>query len=326
MDYNYGFENKKKRAADYRAIAWERLKGHYWIALLAGLVASVLGVTGVSGIPSISFDLNLGGGDADASAGAEAGTEMLEMNETAWIIVGVVGAIVIVAILFALAFSIFVSAPATTGYASFNLGIADENPSFVSLFRAFKTSYKQSVGLYIRYNLRLLLCMLPMILAVAAYAVLVGTICITMSLDIHDLIRWDSLLDLGWIMTVLILGLGVIFIAYVVSAVLSIVAKYKYSMCFMILADDPTLTSREALRRSASVMKGNKWRLFCLRLSFIGWMLLTVLTCGVGAVFLTPYVQAAEAVFYRDITGTSNDGFALTSNGHDTFGDGTFSS
>jgi len=49
-------------------------------------------------------------------------------------------------------------------------------------------------------------------------------------------------------------------------------------------------------------MKGNKWRLFCLRLSFIGWDLLCALfTLGIGFLWLNPYKQVAEAAFYREI-------------------------
>jgi uncharacterized membrane protein len=49
------------------------------------------------------------------------------------------------------------------------------------------------------------------------------------------------------------------------------------------------------------MMKGNKWRLFKLNLSFIGWGVLCVLTLGVGSLFLVPYVSAASAEFYVEL-------------------------
>lgn len=82
-------------------------------------------------------------------------------------------------------------------------------------------------------------------------------------------------------------------------------------------------------------MDGNKWRLFCLGFSFIGWNILCVapiliaaifitratLVSGnyatflwlipcciptfVGALFLMPYQEAAYAAFYRDVSGTT---------------------
>ena len=49
------------------------------------------------------------------------------------------------------------------------------------------------------------------------------------------------------------------------------------------------------------MMKGNKWRLFKLEFSFIGWLVLCVLTLGIGTFFLIPYVNAANAEFYTEL-------------------------
>lgn len=81
-----------------------------------------------------------------------------------------------------------------------------------------------------------------------------------------------------------------------------IVAGYSYAMTGYILAEHPELTASEAIARSKQVMYGNRFRLFCLQLSFIGWDLLCVFTFGIGHLWLTPYKQAATAAFYRDIT------------------------
>ncbi len=50
-------------------------------------------------------------------------------------------------------------------------------------------------------------------------------------------------------------------------------------------------------------MHGNKLRLFRLQLSFFGWYLLTALSLGIGSVFLAPYVNAAVAAFYLEVSG-----------------------
>lgn len=52
------------------------------------------------------------------------------------------------------------------------------------------------------------------------------------------------------------------------------------------------------------MMRGNRWRLFCLHVSFIGWDILCTLTLGIGYLWLRPYKQTAEAAFYREISGT----------------------
>ena len=76
--------------------------------------------------------------------------------------------------------------------------------------------------------------------------------------------------------------------------------SFAYSMTPFLMAEDPTLTAREAMRLSEQKMDGHKWELFCLELSFIGWVLLAGITFGVGGIFLAPYMNAAYAAFYRD--------------------------
>lgn len=82
-----------------------------------------------------------------------------------------------------------------------------------------------------------------------------------------------------------------------------IIATYSYAMTGYILAENPELTASEAIAQSKEMMAGNRWRLFCLHFSFIGWSILCFFTMGIGALFLRPYQQAATAAFYRDISG-----------------------
>ncbi len=83
-----------------------------------------------------------------------------------------------------------------------------------------------------------------------------------------------------------------------------IVAAYSYAMTPYILAENPNLTAKEAINRSKLMMTGNRFRLFCLQLSFIGWMILSAFTYGIGTLWLNPYMQAATAAFYREVSGT----------------------
>ena len=84
-----------------------------------------------------------------------------------------------------------------------------------------------------------------------------------------------------------------------------IVAGFSYAMTEYILAENPDLTPDEAIQASKSMMMGNRWRLFCLQFSFIGWDILATLAFGIGHLWLTPYKQAAYAAFYREVSGTS---------------------
>ena len=81
-------------------------------------------------------------------------------------------------------------------------------------------------------------------------------------------------------------------------------AGYSYAMTGYILAEHPELTASEAIERSKEMTSGNRFRLFCLQFSFIGWSILCAFTFGIGNLWLRPYQQAATAAFYRDISGT----------------------
>ena len=80
-----------------------------------------------------------------------------------------------------------------------------------------------------------------------------------------------------------------------------IIATWGYSMTTFILAENPDLSPKEALKRSKELMDGHKFELFCLQFSFIGWDILTVLTMGVLSIWVGPWKQAAIAAFYREL-------------------------
>lgn len=80
-----------------------------------------------------------------------------------------------------------------------------------------------------------------------------------------------------------------------------LVKTYSYSMTFYIMRDNPGIGANEAITRSRQMMNGHKWQLFCLHFSFIGWCLLSVLTCGILMLWVAPYMEAATAAFYESI-------------------------
>ena len=55
----------------------------------------------------------------------------------------------------------------------------------------------------------------------------------------------------------------------------------------------------EAFLISKKMMMGQKWEAFVLELSFVGWIILSVITCGiVGVFYVEPYRQATFAELY----------------------------
>ena len=92
-----------------------------------------------------------------------------------------------------------------------------------------------------------------------------------------------------------------IFLWSLLLVIPGIIKMYSYSMSWFVLHDRPDLTGNEARKRSMYLMKGHKWKLFCLDFSFIGWYLLSALTLGILAFWVTPYHMTARAEFYQEL-------------------------
>lgn len=80
-----------------------------------------------------------------------------------------------------------------------------------------------------------------------------------------------------------------------------IIVALGLSMTFFIMVDNPGMSGIDAMQESWRLMQGHKWDLFCLYFRFIGWYLLVILTCGILALWVTPYVTVAQLNFYRQI-------------------------
>lgn len=80
------------------------------------------------------------------------------------------------------------------------------------------------------------------------------------------------------------------------------IKSYSYRMVPYILRDEPDLSASEVITRSREMMDGHKWNAFVLDLSFLGWHLLGIITCGLVEVFWTaPYVYSTNAALYEAI-------------------------
>lgn len=141
-----------------------------------------------------------------------------------------------------------------------------------------------------------------------------------------DLFSQFHRLGEGFIMNLLV-GLFT-FLWSLLFVIPGIVKSYSYAMTPYILLENPNLSPNVAITASRRLMDGNKGRLFCLQLSFIGWELLctvpaiiagVALAFGIVGIFFLPlvfvtivavyfvmaYREAAQAAFYREISMTS---------------------
>lgn len=90
-----------------------------------------------------------------------------------------------------------------------------------------------------------------------------------------------------------------IFLWSLLFVIPGIIKSYEYSMVPYILAENPQISSERAFELSKKMTHGEKWKIFVLDLSFIGWRILGVLCCCVGEIFLQPYVEATYAELYQ---------------------------
>ena len=230
------------KAKELRAKAWKALKGRYWWAVLAALIAWVFGAVSIGTSNVSSKGAEAVTGTSDAGSQIEAFLESAPKG-----VLAVIGIVLISILIVGIAMAI-ISSAIKLGYCRFNMDLFTdvEKPTMHLLF--------SRTG-----------------------------------------IIWKALLM--EILIGLIVCIGCIFLI-----VPGIILALAYSQAEFILAENPDLSAREAMKKSRMLMKGNKWSLFCLGLSFFGWIFLAAIVPA-GALLLTPYIEAADAAFYLDRTG-----------------------
>ena len=80
-----------------------------------------------------------------------------------------------------------------------------------------------------------------------------------------------------------------------------IIAGFRYSQALFILADNPDKGIMQCIRESKEMMKGHKFEYFVLNLSFILWDLLVIVTFGLAAIYVKPYIIVTLANYYNAI-------------------------
>jgi uncharacterized membrane protein len=88
------------------------------------------------------------------------------------------------------------------------------------------------------------------------------------------------------------------FLWYLLLIIPGIVKSYAYSMVPYILADNPNIGYNRAIELSNQMTDNQKWDMFVLDLSFIGWYLLGTLLLFIGTLFVRPYENATKAELY----------------------------
>ncbi len=268
-------------AQNFRERARAALSGRWGLAIGTGFLASLLGAGTITSGGS-------GGGSGSSSSSSGSGgyestfTEMPEEVVAIFVIVMMI--ILGIALLWALVLFI-IGGPITLGYVKFNLNLVDDNnPQFNDLFSQFSRFGDGFVMQFMR-NLFITLWafafVIPAVILGVVLAVAVGAA--------------------GGSDGAIIMVVFVMFLALIPAIVVTTMKQYSYAMTPYILYENPGMNALKAIEESKKLMNGNKWRLFCLGISFIGWAFLSVFTCGILGLWLKPYQEAAYAAFYREI-------------------------
>ena len=284
-----------KNAAYFRARAREVLKGNWGVAIGAMFLAGICGAF-LSG-NLFNVDLNeFGITNKDlvdpSFYSAETLKEILSRFTAAHF--AVLLSIAAFGLFTTIAWRLFVGGAVYVGYQKFNLDLVDQNgPKIKTLFDPFRACYIKSVVLRLLLILINLLCALPMVVAGGIAAILCAPV-------IKAFLAGETF-ETGYYVMISVASL-LLSLASIASSILSVIINLRYGFAAVILAEYPELSAVEALQKSRSLMQGNKWRLFCLELSFIGWYLLSaIFTCGIGFIWAIPYSNAATMAFYDDI-------------------------
>lgn len=109
------------------------------------------------------------------------------------------------------------------------------------------------------------------------------------------------------------LSVGIIsglMLAHVIGMVLSLgglalafVVTFHLALVFFLLVDHGDMGIMDALKESGTLMRGRKGKLFYIYLSFLGWSLLGMLSCGIGTLWVMPYMMQTNVNFYLDVIG-----------------------
>lgn len=102
------------------------------------------------------------------------------------------------------------------------------------------------------------------------------------------------------------LSIGLLFLSVLLllaGIILSFVILLGFALCEPLLIDNEDLGAMDSIRQSFALMHGNKGRYFYIQLSFLGLILLCLLSCGIGLLWLMPYMVTTEIFFYMDVCG-----------------------
>lgn len=93
----------------------------------------------------------------------------------------------------------------------------------------------------------------------------------------------------------------IITLGFILLIIPGIIFSFMYSQTFYILAEDNSKSVMECLKESRNMMKGHKFEMFILMMSFIGWILLSLVTLGIAFLWVKPYMSTTYCNYYNEL-------------------------
>lgn len=255
------------------------LKGKWGKAIGFCLVASILGTI----VPMICYAIALA---TSKTQQTDAGLQVTQMS--------VVGIIFVIIAILALIFITPLFPYATSkAFLKANRG---EDFSIGDVFDGFKEKPGKTIGMAVlRYIIIWVVYFIPSFVGgifVGAAAMRFATI-------------YDVLKTMAYGKTILVIEtigphVAVAALFFTIAIILGTIATFMLALAMYVRVDNPDMGVVEILKTSRKIMHGRKLDLFVLCFSFIGWFFVCYITCGIGFLWLAPYIEANVAAFYDE--------------------------
>ena len=158
----------------------------------------------------------------------------------------------------------------------------------------------------------------PIVLMIVFYVLFAFSLAGSVSYSIMSSLNGTSSASGGFGIMASIAAIGII-----ATSIYAAVKGLLYSLNNYILYDNPNMSGKEIVEKSASLMYGNRGKLFWLELTFIGWAILASLAFGIGYFWLIPYMTVSLIVFYEVLVGVSKDSNSTESSEQNEIADDT---
>lgn len=172
------------------------------------------------------------------------------------------------------------------GVAAFYLNASSDNdtPSLSDLFYAFSHGPDRALKVSLILSLIHMICTLPYIVY---------------TLFIMPVYTFDDLMSLA---PAAIESMGFAYLLLGIGELLYFLICLFFEPVYFMLVDMPGLSAMKAMKMSVWLMKGSKVRLLGLNLSFLPLQFISLLTFGIGNLWVTPYMNLASTEFYMDLS------------------------